>query len=772
MANAKDTMTRLSKLLGAFLLFGGVVAANTAWASGGDGGFSENAFAPEFHVPQADIPDYAGGNLGVVPPSFWRVYQFLAYRAISGHPLGKEEVRLLNISGWQVGEPGKKWDYDYDAKANGVEAWFAARRSIKSAAPMQARDYGGMNNYGEFIYGNAGDYGQYINCPANAFERAAQTLAERLKTGGEANAKLWLDGQDAVFRNCRPPVPWVNNKVENDSRIPVVKPPELPANAPSWLVYDREYQTAAAYFYAEKFDEARPAFQAIARNKKSPWQPTGDYLAARCLIRKAMLFYSFSGVNPSNVSSEYQDAIAARIKKRDELLSTARAELVSAAKSYPPAWELTGFVDAQLRPYERLQELGAALAANKIDAEAVRQLKDYFLLLDKTAGNKIREAADPMTAWIGLMQSQGNEFDYEPKNIEIRRKSVMELARKRMQESKDKTAWLVPLVTHARANELSVGERKAVAVLPESSPAYQTVQYQLARIAIAENKLDDGDEIVSRVLGRHQAGMSRANRNRWLALKVVTARTEAEFLRALPRSIAEMPGVPIPNETATNPPPAPLFDTDYTQHLYRDFALADLKALLASKNFTAQYASTGKMLKETMWTRAVLLGDFKTADELTDALMPGRDTTKHLYERFKNAKTADEKRLAAMLILVNAPELGLYGYEYSGGWGLAECPGGNNDACTPQPLNFMQPKAVEAARKEQAQLRKLSVAGYITPILLAWAKQKPDDPEAPKALHFYVSGKRAETKDARTAFQLLHKLYPKSEWAARTKYYY
>lgn len=771
MVNARSTITRLAGLLGGFVLCAAGLA-NFAWASGGGDGLDENAFAPEFHVPQADIPDYANGNPGVVPGSFWRLYQFLAYRSISGHPLGKEEVRLLNISGWQVGEPGNKWDYDYDAKINGVETWFTARQLIKSANPMKARNYGGTSNYGEFIYGNAGDYGQYINCPANAFERAAQTLADRIKTGGEAYAKLWLDGQDAVFANCRPPVPWIRNKVENDNRVPVVRPPELPANPPAWLVYDREYQTAAAYFYAEKYDEARLAFLAVARNTKSPWQPLGNYLAARCLIRKAMLFYNSGDVNAFNTNPAYQEANAAKTKKRNELLGTARTELAAASKGFSPAAELVGFIDAQLRPYERLQELGAALAVNKIDAKAVQQLKDYLLLLDRTPSGKMMQAADPMTSWIGLMQAQRDENDYDPKNIESRRKSVMGLARKRLQESKGKTAWLVPIVTHADANELTVDERKAVAALPESSPAYQTVQYQSARIAIAESRLDEADKIVTQVLAGHQANMSKSNRNRWLALKVVTAKSEAEFLRALPRVIAEMPGVPIPNETAANPPPAPLFDNDYAQHLYRDFALADLKALLANKDFNAQDSSTGKILKETMWTRAVILGDFKTADELTDALVPGRDTTRHLYERFKNARNEDEKRLAAMLILVNTPELNLYGFEYAGGRGGSPCAGAGSGVCTPQRLNFMQPKAIEAARKEQEQLRKVSVAGYITPILLAWAQEKPDDPEAPKALHFYVKEKRAETKNARTAFQLLHKLYPASEWAAKTRYYY
>jgi len=59
---------------------------------------------------------------------------------------------------------------------------------------------------------------------------------------------------------------------------------------------------------------------------------------------------------------------------------------------------------------------------------------------------------------------------------------------------------------------------------------------------------------------------------------------------------------------------------------------------------------------------------------------------------------------------------------------------------------------------------------------LAWAKQKPKDPEVPKALHFFIHrkyyGQSPDTKFSREAYQLLHKNYTNSEWAIKTKYYY
>ena len=87
-------------------------------------------------------------------------------------------------------------------------------------------------------------YDFFPNCTRNAFEVATETLKDRVARYGaeDKNVRAWLTTQDLVFQNC--------------SRGAHV-PPELGAESPAWLRKDREYQIAAAYFYALKFDEAR-----------------------------------------------------------------------------------------------------------------------------------------------------------------------------------------------------------------------------------------------------------------------------------------------------------------------------------------------------------------------------------------------------------------------------------------------------------------------------------------------------------------------------------
>jgi hypothetical protein len=53
-----------------------------------------------------------------------------------------------------------------------------------------------------------------------------------------------------------------------------------------------------------------------------------------------------------------------------------------------------------------------------------------------------------------------------------------------------------------------------------------------------------------------------------------------------------------------------------------------------------------------------------------------------------------------------------------------------------------------------------------------------DDPRAPEALHLAVRATRYGCKDEKTgsfskqAYDALHKKYPKSTWAQKTKYWY
>ena len=83
------------------------------------------------------------------------------------------------------------------------------------------------------------------------------------------------------------------------------------------------------------------------------------------------------------------------------------------------------------------------------------------------------------------------------------------------------------------------------------------------------------------------------------------------------------------------------------------------------------------------------------------------------------------------------------------------------------------------AEQEWQALDAIDAApNHLGRIIVDWARRHPEDRRAPEALHRVVRATRYGcTTDAtgdvsRTAFDLLHRRYPKSEWAARTRYWF
>ena len=732
------------------LMIACTLAGQTAWASGGEE-WMENAFAPEGRVPTPDLPAYAAGRLGVVPASFWRIYQFIGYRALTGHPLSAQELSAIGVDGWHVMPVGS----DDADMSKAIASWMTARQQIRGATAPAGPNGGDLAN--TLAYGS---------CYGNAFSRAAQTLNDRLKSGGQQWAAVWLAGQDAVFANCADMRPWDQRGTPRPASLPA----KLPANAPAWLVQDHEYQVAAAQFYAENYDAARAGFLAVARNKQSPWQGMAPYLAARCLIRKATML---------NVNGNTDDPKLVPV--REALLTMARAELVEAGKSFAPARSMVTWVDARLHPQARLAELAGPLATSRLGGTVQQQnLIDFLRLMDDTDRVTMMNATDPMVAWIGAMQggAADDPYDTDIKRAQTQRQQAVDAVRKRMAGHPD-PLWLMALLTNAGPGQLTDAETKAAAAVASSSPAYMTLQYHLARLALAEGHADRADDIVNAMLSKQGDGMGTASRNRWLALKLQSAKTEAEFLKAAHRQRAEPDTAPAgASDTAKTD-----YDTDFYLHLFHDLPNSQLNEVRQRKDFPATLV---KYATEVVWTRAVILGDYATADALSDDLARGRGTTKHLYARFKAAKTDDDKRLAAAVILVNTPELHPEVVDNNGVERMWGCKGWrDNGINTPSQigaLNFLDKDGMARAQAEQKTLLALPIrTAWLAPTLLKWAEGKPDDPEAPKALHFLVVSTRLECPGndekprvnySKEAFQLLHKLYPKSEWTANTKYYF
>src|SRR5258705_2893956 len=228
------------------------------------GPFSLNAvFSFSVH-PEYPLEKFAAGEIGIVQPSYARSYLYVAYRYFKGERFNQTEQQAL-VDLWHE-RLNHSWA---SGEEQAVKAWLDARQ--KDSRVAAAPKIGVFRNREK-----PNEYESYLNCQNDAFETAATTLEARISKFGSDSATLkqWVEAQDQVFANC-----------SEGQAIPS----DLPADADSLFRADRQYQKAAANFYAGNFAAAKTIFDSIDLDAKSPWHGTAPYLVARTLLRKANL---------------------------------------------------------------------------------------------------------------------------------------------------------------------------------------------------------------------------------------------------------------------------------------------------------------------------------------------------------------------------------------------------------------------------------------------------------------------------------------------------
>ncbi len=314
-------------------------------------------------APEDPYTDYAAGRLGIIKPTFHRSVLLAAYRYIAGGGLNALEQKAI-IEVWQAEIDNK--DHPDNSIDEAVKAWVEKRKDVvgKEETPPAI--------YAERSYGG---YDFFPNCTKNAFETAAETLADRSSAHGpsDANVQNWIKGQDQVFENC------ASGKQTPD---------DPPPGAPDWLQKDRAYQRAAAEFYSLAYDAAKKHFAEIAQDTESPWAETADYLVVRTLIREASL-----AKDREKAKSLYEEA------------ETHLERFVSRTGKFSASAELLmGLVRYRNHPKERVSELARKLAYTSGNENFRQDVIDYNWLLDKfqgdvlTAEEKRKEALKPKDA--------------------------------------------------------------------------------------------------------------------------------------------------------------------------------------------------------------------------------------------------------------------------------------------------------------------------------------------------------------------------------------
>jgi len=763
--------------------------------------------------PDLPLKDYARGQLGILQPTYWRKYLYIAYRNLSGLGFTPAEIKILTS---EYPEEGVRSSAEMQKVQTPARTWLETRNQIPNLPlPRYIQSFRTqVPGYGE----NFWEYFGYENCLANSFETAWKTLQRRIQQFGIASSEVrsWVEAQDKVFGHCGG---WWATK-----NMDAPMPEEAKTTDHPLIRADRAYQMAAANFYAKKFDVSQAGFEKIAADEASPWRGIAPLLVARCLIRKATL------TAPAGQSEA-------------EALKLAQAQLESIIRDpmqsehHASATGLLGFVQAKLNPGERLREIAGNLMRRDIQSTIKQDLIDFTFLLDK--GTAVGEGLEADTSYEKqLARARATKYEelsalrtgHDMLDWVLSFQAPGDSALKHSVELWRKTGaqpWLVAALTKERAGNPEVAELLAAAEkIPPDSPAYISVTFHRLRLLAEEGKPGAARTQLDDLLARRGARLSRSTLNLLLALRMKLAQDLNEFLRFAPR----VPATTSYNEDGSEAPGTAesfgfagargarwnellagksAFDSDAAVALSEKLPL---RLLSQSVRSTVLPAGLRRELAVAAWVKANLLENDSIAAELTPALAELAPELKGNLGSYQAAQTPDSRRFAAVFAILHLPGMrpqivsGIgrdvpYAKidSYRDNWWCAVVPQKDQwygtdyerGSALSRPLKFLYPEnelrlPAFLNREEQALVeqewsrqRVLPPApNYMSTIVLEWAKKNPDDPRVPEALHLAVRSTRygctnnETSKYSKAAFKLLHQNYPKSEWTQKTKFWF
>jgi hypothetical protein len=733
-----------------------------------------------------DLASFAKGDLGILQAGYDSNEYAVAYRYLNGGKLSDAErdayappisqrqpvADYRNLSPDQI-TAAQKAEKGAQENAQPFGRWLKARaKFIPEGTPGEQKPVFPTNYDGTITL----DEG-YMNCPDPAFTNATLTLANRANTWGKQSPSIidWIHAQDAVFANCA-------------SKI-AVRPTPAAANSPALLKADRAYQTASATFYAKQFDEAARQFAAIAADSTSPWAAWGAYLAARATVRKAFAMGKATDPYSGDVATYDQDTMMRAQQMLESLLKQPEPK-----PSRAIIQDELNFIRIRTQPTDRVAEICSALTGPGPDPRFRQDLADLSWALAKNV--KLADTP-PLLEWIGAWRGSGAAA------------SAFAL----WQQS-HAFPWLVMAMTKAdpantfepKSDNFAATLVDEAAKIAPGTPAYDTIFFHRVRLLIALKRTDEARTLLDATLPRLQRQNPSSKLNALLAERLSVVHNFSEFLAYAPRTTVstgsqgswDLHGQCNANARAVNEEAdcpeltQPQFDDDAVTVLNQQ---TPIRLLIEAAISTSLPANLRQNIAIATWTRAVLLQDVSSAAKLAPSLPKAvRDTA------------GSSIGFPADLAILRTPgirpylELGVsrvasfsYLDTFRDNWWCKPWgdPQNYEQAKKPKPIPippFLSPDQVARADSEYQHLQQFPDSVIVIgQRVLDYAKDHPDDPLVPEALALTVraghyacqpynttgdSDKSEYTPISKAAFELLHRRYPKSPWALKTRYYY
>lgn len=726
----------------------------------------EVVFAPR-SISSIPLERFLDGELGVLQPGYGLPQLWPAYRVLLGRGITAAERRALR----ELAAPVVLQDR---RETSPIAEWLAERGKVAGTAPPPGKIDRWAWSSGIYRHDEKpGEWRYFLNCPGDAFRRAAATLRERAGRVGASGPELlaWVGAQDAVFSNCA------------EGRA---IPEPAPAGADPLVLADRAYQVAAAHFYAEEYDEAEGRFRAISADPASPWRDLAAYLVGRTLLRKAVV----PGTPGSPPDKE-------RLRAAAEQFATLLADPARVAVHGPAASHLK-LVRAYQDPSGYLAGFGAGFAVPADDPGILERFREYsYLMRGRRWQGELQPTGDDLSEWLTAMWSMSarpRESQWAP----VRASGALFRHAFAAWQRTNSLPWLIAALTAADAGHPETPRLlEAGAAVAADSPAYATVAYLGLRLTIDAGKLDAGRATADRLLAN--PGWSAADRNLLLAERLRAARSLEEFLRDTPRLpvgvdndggitlLPSLPSIPFwPDERFKALfDGRMLLDQDAASTMDAWFPLPLLARAAASPELPAHLR---RELARALFVRAVLLADHDAARAVVPALRELAPELDAGLARYLAARGEEEPTFAAAVLMLEAP--GMQPSIRSGAgrrtpidrldslrdnwwYDLRRQP-----APAGSPPAFLSAGQLADLSREREKLRGIPAAPeYLGGVVLAWARAHRDDARVPEALHLVVRAGHfgmapPKLPTSRAAFELLHRRYPDSDWAARTPYWY
>ena len=717
------------------------VAAN-AFASG-DYGPSYTMFKA---YTKPDIPNarFQAGDLGVLQPGMRRVYLYTAWRAIMlGAPVAQKPGTEKGLDRADGSAFGYGWDHvDGEDTSADLVGRAAKVLNIKIDDPA-AR--------------------MIVACPAAANAYAAATLRqlEARPDATRARVDAWLRAQYQVGESCQ--------RAEDaryayrTGKLPdIVAPQPLPATEPAYWRQLRDYQRAAWQFHGAHYAESTALFDQIGATAGHPMRGLGAYLALRSEVRRAV------AAVPQTPRNE-RERQAQRLDKRG-------AAIVADASLQPmhePARALLRSMRVRLTPEARLDELNRYLDDPAHDPYALDRLGDWSVLMDEAKPEPLR-GQYAFVDWVATLQDCAASRDG---SCAVPARHALERWQRGTKPRGHTDPWLVAALMLSEA--LTPALEQAALAVDSSDPAYLTVRYHLARLYRLAGKRDAARAVADAALkGKLSPGTRNLFREERFAVATSVRDGGAYLLRA--------------NVDMASPDAAPAED------MLNDDAIAWFKRGLAAADMLelARVESLPQPLRARIagaaWIRAALLDQPETGRAAADLLARLVPATGDMATRYARAATPAERRHVALVASVafglsadldmTAPPVTRI--EAGDATASAWCSFKPDRLGEPTTFTWRLPATPElgdtaARRAELGKLEQLKTAtGTFGDDVLEWADTHPADPELPWLLHVTVLSTRGGCLDkdasalSRKAHALLHKRWPKSEWARATPYFY